>query len=73
MVVILEEPTHCRGGNYLENAIQYSETARFIHTHRYMSHRMAGNFHGVLIFIIFVVDSAVMKINGYQNAHTRKC
>ena len=28
-------------------------------------HSMAGNFRGVLIFIIFVLDLAVMKINDY--------
>ena len=31
------------------------------HTCRYMD-RMAGNFHGTLIFVIFVVDVAVTKI-----------
>ena len=30
-------------------------------------YRMAGNFHGVLIFIIFVVDLAVMKISTHEN------
>ena len=28
-------------------------------------YRMVGNFHGVLIFVIFVVDLAVTKINHY--------
>ena len=27
------------------------------------SYRMAGNFHGVLIFVIFVVDLAVTKFH----------
>ena len=34
---------------------------------------VVGNFHGVLIFVIFMVDSAVTKItkiNGYQSKHT---
>ena len=26
---------------------------------------MAGNFHGVLTFVVFMVDLAVMKINAY--------
>ena len=30
-------------------------------------YRMAGNFRGVLIFVIFVVDSAVMKISTHEN------
>ena len=29
--------------------------------------RMAGNFRGVLIFVIFVVDSAVTKISTHEN------
>ena len=28
---------------------------------------MAGNFHGVLIFVIFVVDLAVTKITTHEN------
>ena len=28
-------------------------------------YHMAGNFHGVLTFVIFVVDLAVTKINAY--------
>ena len=28
-------------------------------------YHIAGNFHGVLIFVIFMVDLAVMKINAY--------
>ena len=40
-------------------------------------YRMVGNFRGVLIFIIFVVDSVVMKfpptkINAYPYAHVHK-
>ena len=27
---------------------------------------MAGNFHGVLIFTIFVVDKAIMKISTHE-------
>ena len=30
-------------------------------------HNMAGNLRGVLIFVIFVVDSAVTKISPYEN------
>ena len=30
-------------------------------------YRMAGNFRGVLIFVIFVVDSAVTKISTHEN------
>ena len=30
-------------------------------------YRMAGNFRGVLIFVIFVVDLAVMKISTHEN------
>ena len=33
---------------------------------------MAGNFRGVLIFVIFVVGSAVTKINGYVYALAHK-
>ena len=28
-------------------------------------YQMAGNFHGVIIFVIFMVDLAVTKINDY--------
>ena len=31
------------------------------------SYRMAGNFCGVLIFIIIVVDLAVMKFSTHEN------
>ena len=36
---------------------------------------IAGNFHGVLIFVIFVVDFAVTKVNDYQyvDAQRRSC
>ena len=30
-------------------------------------YRMAGNFRGVLIFVIFVVDLAVTKISTHEN------
>ena len=30
---------------------------------------MVGNFRGVLIFVILVVESAVTKINAYRYAH----
>ena len=30
-------------------------------------YRMAGNFRGVLIFVIFVVDLAVAKISTHEN------
>ena len=33
---------------------------------------MAGNFRGVLIFVIFVVGSAVTKINAYVYALAHK-
>ena len=47
---------------YLEehNHMQNSKAQTFFY-------RIAGNFHGVLIFIIFVVDSAVTKILPYEN------
>jgi hypothetical protein len=32
---------------------------------------MADNFHGVLIFVIFVVDLAVTKINAYSILYER--
>jgi hypothetical protein len=31
------------------------------------NYRMAGNFRGVLIFVIFVVDLAVTKISTHEN------
>ncbi len=30
-------------------------------------YRMAGNFRGVLIFVIFVVDLAVTRISTHEN------
>ena len=33
---------------------------------------MAGNFRVVLIFVIFVVDSSVMKSNDSMDLHMRK-
>ena len=30
-------------------------------------YRKAGNFHGVLIFVIFVVDLAVTKFSTHEN------
>ena len=35
------------------------------HTCRYMD-RMTGNFHGTLIFVIFVIDIAVTKISTHE-------
>ena len=37
-------------------------TARLVH-----DVRMVCNFHGVLIFVIFVVNSEVTKISPYEN------
>ena len=38
-------------------------------THMYIAYvyRMVGNFRGVLIFVIFVVDLAVMEISTHEN------
>ena len=33
----------------------------------YYTYCMAGNFRGVLIFVIFVVDLAVTKISTHEN------
>ena len=42
-------------------------TSHSIFSHIWMIYRMAGNFRGVLIFVIFVVGSAVTKITTHEN------
>ena len=44
----------------------YYYTGGFM-TVRECTYRMAGNFRGVLIFVIFVVDLAVTKISTNEN------
>ena len=47
----------CRRGRTLTLAIK----------HILLYYRMAGNFRGVLIFVVFVVDPAATKISTHEN------
>ena len=46
--------------------VQALSAAIFMHG-MYSWYRIAGNFRGVLIFVIFVVDQAVTKFSTHQN------
>ena len=59
------------GMNSNVHNVQALETASYFVTFSTVlfiqCYRMAGNFRGVLIFVIFVVDSAVTKISTHEN------
>ena len=74
LVVKLVECHYQRHESCVFESQQQSISKTFMHTTvRFDQHvhciayRMAGNFRGVLIFVIFVVDSAVTKISTHEN------
>ena len=56
-----------QAGNMEDTGTMVEMESLYLQCVAYNYYRMAGNFRGVLIFVIFVVDLAVTKISTHEN------